>query len=107
MPTLSACEWFAAQANVNVTLSVKFYANPADATSTFKGDQVIDPGQKPLAFGDRAYTSAIAASPAPAWRESSSVEPSRPSPSTSRPDPAGRHRLGRRPITQPATTRVR
>jgi hypothetical protein len=63
VPTLSACEWFAADANVNATLAINFYASPAEAGSTFKSDQLFDPGQKPWAFGDRAYTSAIAGLP--------------------------------------------
>ena len=61
--TQAACEWFAANANVNATLAVNFYASPAEAGSTFKSDQLFDAGQKPWAFGDRAYTSAIAGLP--------------------------------------------
>ena len=75
MATQAACEWFAANANVNVTLAVNFYASPAEAGSTFKSDQLFDAGQKPWAFGDRANIRRLPAFPATASPELSSVEP--------------------------------
>jgi hypothetical protein len=57
------CSWFASDANRNATLSVNDFGRVADATTTFKSEQLFTPGVQSFAFGDRAYTSALPQDP--------------------------------------------
>lgn len=58
-PSSTGCRWFAADANVNVSLAVNFYDTSAEASATFQSEQLFDPNQHPYTLGDRAYTSAL------------------------------------------------
>jgi hypothetical protein len=63
VPTGGGCEWFASDTSVDVAYSVDFYPTAGDASTTFQGDQLFDPGQRPFAYGDRAFYSSIPGAP--------------------------------------------
>ncbi len=53
----SECLWFTPDANRHASLAVHVYATPAEASASFKSQELFTPGQHPFDFGDGAYSS--------------------------------------------------